>query len=189
MAKSNKSLVNLALGGNKKATPAKKKEVVIEKKLTPEEEKELKDEERDLKAKETVKNLLDGAEISLTPKVKENDDLLEVDETQVKSADWLQDQVALLTSENELLKGELAVAKGDYQRIFSENQRVKSGAGVQNDEELKKGVLTIFHEIQSQYMKNPGFRPDGIPNFFILPVAFINRLIVFFPFLAKEKRF
>ena len=58
-----------------------------------------------------------------------------------------------------------------------------------NDEELKKGVLTIFHEIQSQYMKNPGFRPDGIPNFFILPVAFINRLIVFFPFLAKEKRF
>ena len=181
MAKSNKSLVNLALGGNKKATPAKKKEVVVEKKLSPE-------EERDLKAKETVKNLLDGAEINLTPKPKE-EDLLEVDETQVKSADWLQDQVALLTSENELLKGELAVAKGDYQRIFNENQRVKAGADVQNDEELKKGVLTIFHEIQSQYMKNPGFRPDGIPNFFILPVAFINRLIVFFPFLAKEKRF
>ena len=181
MAKSNKSLVNLALGGNKKATPAKKKEVVVEKKLSPE-------EERDLKAKETVKNLLDGAEINLTPKPKE-EDLLEVDETQVKSADWLQDQVALLTSENELLKGELAVAKGDYQRIFNENQRIKAGAGVQNDEELKKGVLTIFHEIQSQYMKNPGFRPDGIPNFFILPVAFINRLIVFFPFLAKEKRF
>lgn len=181
MAKSNKSLVNLALGGNKKATPAKKKEVVVEKKLSPE-------EERDLKAKETVKNLLDGAEIDLTAKPKE-EDLLEVDETQVKSADWLQDQVALLTSENELLKGELAVAKGDYQRIFNENQRIKAGAGVQNDEELKKGVLTIFHEIQSQYMKNPGFRPDGIPNFFILPVAFINRLIVFFPFLAKEKRF
>ena len=182
MAKSNKSLVNLALGGNKKTTPAKKKEVVIEKKLTPE-------EERDLKAKETVKNLLDDAEISLTPKVKENDDFLEVDETQVKSADWLQDQVALLTSENELLKGELAVAKGDYQRIFNENQRIKAGEGLQNDDELRKGVLTIFHEIQSQYMKNPGFRPDGIPNFFILPVAFINRLIVFFPFLAKEKRF
>ena len=81
MAKSNKSLVNLALGGNKKATPAKKKEVVVEKKLSPE-------EERDLKAKETVKNLLDGAEINLTPKPKE-EDLLEVDETQVKSADWL----------------------------------------------------------------------------------------------------
>ena len=80
MAKSNKSLVNLALGGNKKATPAKKKEVVVEKKLSPE-------EERDLKAKETVKNLLDGAEIDLTPKPKE-ESLLEVDETQVKSADW-----------------------------------------------------------------------------------------------------
>ena len=77
----------------------------------------------------------------------------------------LQDQVALLTSENELLKGELAVAKGDYQRIFNENQRIKAGAGVQNDEELKKGVLTIFHEIQSQYMKILGSDPMVYPIF------------------------
>jgi hypothetical protein len=185
MAKSNKGLVNLALGGNKKTTPAKKKEVVVEKKLTPE-------EERDLKAKETVKELLSDVDLSITTKPKE-DDLLEVDDTAPNPPNgnnvWLQEQVAALTSENELLKGELAVAKGDYQRIFNENMRIKAGEGLQNVDELKRGVLTVFHEIQSQYMKNPGFTPYGTPNFVIVPAAFLNRLIVFFPFLAKEKRF
>jgi len=179
MATSNKSLVSLAKG--KKTAPAIKKEKVVEKILS-------KDEERDLKAKETVKELLTDVELDLT--VKPKDELLEVEnEEQAKGGEWLQEQVALLSSENELLRIENQTLKGDYQKMLNENMAIKSGAGIQGDNEVKNGVLTIFHEIQSQYMKNPGFTPYGTPNFVIVPAAFINRLIVFFPFLAKEKRF
>ena len=183
MAKNSK-LISMATGGTKKPV---QKEVVkkvkeIVKTLTP-------DEERDLKAKETVKSLLDGVDLDITPKEKKEEELLEVDSVVSQNSDWLQEQVALLASENEILKAEAAVAKADYQRIFAENQAIKNGAGIQGDAELKNGILTIFHELQSQYLKNPGMTPYGSPNFVIVPPAFINRLIVFFPFLAKEKRF
>lgn len=183
MAKNSK-LISMATGGTKKPV---QKEVVkkvkeIVKTLTPE-------EERDIKAKETVKSLLDGVELDIVPKEKKEDELLEVDSSTTQNSEWLQEQVALLASENELLKHDFAVAKSDYQRIFAENQAVKSSAGIQSDDDMKNGLLTVFHELQSQYMKNPGFTPYGTPNFVIVPAAFINRLIVFFPFLAKEKRF
>jgi hypothetical protein len=180
MAKSTKQLVNLAKGV-KKVTPVKK-EVVPEKVLTPA-------EERDIKAKEVVKELLSDSDVDLTLTPKPKEDLLEVEEEPTGSDIWLQEQVAALTSENQLLKGELEVMKVDFQKMLNENQRVKSGAGVQNDGELKNGILTIFHEIQSNYMKNPGLTPYGTPNFVIVPPAFLNRLIVYFPFLQKEKRF
>ena len=109
-----------------------------------------------------------------------------------KDNEWLQEQVSLLASENQNLRNDLQVAKADYTRIFNENQHLKSGGGGSSDEELKRGVLTIFHEIQSNYMRNPGFTTSptlGTPNFVIVPAAFLNRMIQFFPFLAKEKRF
>lgn len=180
MAKS--SLVKLATGG-KKTTPVKKEEKkVVEKKLTP-------DEERDLKAKERVKELLQGVDLSLEK--KNEDELLEMDEpqTMVEGKDWLQEQVSLLASENELLKIDLANAKEGYAKMFEELQKVKANGGAQGDSELMKGILTIFHELQSNYVKNPGNRQDGIPNFVIVPPAFLNRLIMFFPFLQQEKRF
>jgi hypothetical protein len=191
MAKSNKQLVNLAKGSIKKPV-AEKVVKVAEKVLTP-------DEERDLKAKETVKSLLDGVDLSIT---KPKEDLLEVadDDTPPIPGDggdiWLQEQVAALTSENENLRNELSVAKSDYQRIFNENQQIKNGLGVQTDGDLKNGILTIFHELQSNYMKM-GFSsaprqeviPQGEPNFRIAPAAFINRLIMYFPFLKDQKRF
>lgn len=177
------SLVKLATG-SKKITPVKeKKETVIEKKLSPE-------EERNMKAKETVKNLLDG--VNFNPEEKK-DELLEVaNEPVSKDNEWLQEQVSLLASENQNLRNDLQVAKADYTRIFNENQHFKSGSNGSSDEELKRGVVTIFHEIQSNYMRNPGFTTSptlGTPNFVIVPAAFLNRMIQFFPFLAKEKRF
>lgn len=177
------NLVKLATGSNKKVTPVKKAEKVVEKKLTPE-------QERDIKAKETVKNLL--GDVDLTLKTK-SEDLFEIDTPPKEGGDimWLQEQVALLSSENQNLRNDLQVAKTDYTRIFNELQNLKGGGGL-NDDNLKKGVLTIFHEIQSNYMKNPGFTTQptiGTPNFVIVPAAFLNRLIQFFPFLANEKRF
>ena len=183
MAKSTKQLVKLATGGAKKPAPVKKEEVVPEVVLT-------KEEERDLKAKEVVKELLSDSEVDLTLTPKPKDDLLEVEEQEPTGNDiWLQEQVAALTSENEVLRGELEVMRVDFQKMLNENQRIKSGAGVQNDGELKNGILTIFHEIQSNYLKNPGLTPYGTPNFVIVPPAFLNRLIVYFPFLQNEKRF
>ena len=182
MAKSTKQLVNLAKGGAKKPAPVKK-EVVPEVVLT-------KEEERDLKAKEVVKELLSDSDVDLTLTAKPKEDLFELEDQEPTSGDiWLQEQVAALTSENAILKSELDVMRVDFQKMLNENQRVKSGAGLQNDGELKKGVLTIFHEIQSNYLKNPGLTPYGTPNFVIVPPAFLNRLIVYFPFLQGEKRF
>jgi hypothetical protein len=181
----NKKLITLATGGTKKATHKEvvKKEKVVEKVLSP-------DEQRDLKAKETVKELLDGVELDIT---KPKEELLEMDngssDEQARGDDWLQEQVALLTSENEILRIEANAAKADYQKMLAENQAIKAGAGIQGNDELKTGILTIFHEIQSNFMKNPGFTPHGTPNFVIVPAAFLNRLIVFFPFLQREKRF
>jgi hypothetical protein len=176
----NGNLLKLAKGtSEKKATPAKKATKVVEKKLTPE-------EQRNLKAKETVKNLLDGVDLEITTKKEE---LLEVEE-EPKSGDiWLQEQVALLASENEILKTELMVAKNDFQKLLAENQALKNGGGAQNDGNIKAGVLTLFHEIQSNYIKM-GFDPlTHNPNLIIPPAAFMNRMILFFPFLQQEKRF
>lgn len=179
MAK-NSNLIKLAKGSDKKATPAKKAVVKeVEKVLTPE-------EARDVKAKEKVKELLEGVDLSL--KSKNNDELLEVEE-EPKGSEWLQEQVSLLASENQILKNELDMAKDGYAKIFAENQRIKSGTGIADDGEIKGQVIKLYHELQSNYMNMGKDQYTGEPNFRIVPGSFLNRLILFFPFLQKEKRF
>lgn len=173
----NSKLLNLAKGGNKKAPPAKKTVVKkIEKVITPE-------EQRDLKAKAKVKELLEG--VNLTSSEKQPDDLIEITKEEQHGSDWLQEQVSALSSENELLKVDLITAKNDYQKLLS----TKQGVSTQDDGTLKTGVLTIFHEIQSKYLQNPGNTQYGTPNFVIVPPAFLNRMIMYFPFLQQEKKF
>ena len=176
----NSKLVNLAKGSDKKSPPAKKT-VVKKEVITPE-------EQRDLKAKAKVKELLEGVSFE-PPTNKKEDDLLEITKEEQHGTDWLQEQVAALSSENELLKFDLATAKDNYAKIFDENQRIKTGGNIQDDGALKTGILTVFHEIQSNYVKNPGNTQYGTPNFVIVPPAFLNRMIMYFPFLQQEKRF
>jgi len=181
MAKSN--LIKLAKGTTKKAEPAKKAEKKeVEKPLTPA-------EERDLKAKAKVEELLQ--DVSLVPQSKEEDKgdetLIELDE--VKGTDWLTEQVTALNAENDLLKADLAIAKEDYRRIFEENQRIKSGAGISDDGEIKTKVVELFNELQNNYISMGVNQMTGAPNFIIRPVGFMNRMIVFFPFLQKIKKF
>lgn len=135
-----KNIVKLAKGGGKKPTPAKKP---AEKKLTPA-------EERDIKAKEKVKQLLQ--DVPLVPKEKD-EVILEIDENPdgEKNVDWLGEQVATLTAENESLKIEIDVAKVDYKKIFDELQRIKSGAAVVADER----IFPIFNELQNEYLRYP----------------------------------
>lgn len=182
-----KSLVKLAKGMGKSTQVKKPENKVVEKPKTLE-------EERDLKAKAKVIELLQ--DVDLEPKKVKNEEIFEFSNEEMKGKDWLQEQVGLLSSENELLKNDLANAKNDYAKIFAENQQLKSGGSIQNDSEIKETITKIFHELQSNYM-NMGTNstprqeviPAGTPNFRIAPIAFMNRLIMYFPFLQKEKRF
>lgn len=175
------SLIKLATGGNKKTVPVKKAVAkVAEKVLTPE-------EARDVKAKEKVKELLEGVNLSLKP-VNKEDELFEI-ENEPKGSEWLQEQVSLLASENQNLKNELEVAKESYTRIFTEFQNIKGGAGIVDDGVLKSQVVKLFHEIQSNYVNMGKNQYTGEPYFRIVPGAFLNRMIQFFPFLQQEKKF
>lgn len=183
MAKSN--LIKLAKGGkttkNKPTSTKPVVKVVVEKALTPE-------EERDLKAKEKVKELL--SDVTLVP--QSTDEVLEIEESkkEPEGLEWLTEEVAKLTAENEQLKS-------DYSKLLDENRRLKNGnpAIVANetepiDENLVKGKLVqLFNELQANYMRNPGVSQFGTPNFIIYPLAFMERMVMFFPFLGKEKRY
>lgn len=186
MATENKKLLNLAKGkkNNSENTKiVKEKDKVVEIKLTPE-------QERDIKAKETVKNLLDSVDLEIANK---KEDLFEIESVETEESKsnniWLQEQIELLTSENQLLKTDLNVARGDFQKLLNEVQHLKNNPAVNNDNNIKNGVLSLFHEIQSNYIKM-GFDPvTHNPNLIIPPAAFMNRMILFFPFLQNEKRF
>ena len=178
------NLVKLAKG--KKETPVaptvKKEEVKVpEKVLTPE-------EERDLKTKAKVDELLDG--IKLTSDTEEKkEDLLEVveEDEEPKGVEWLEEQMSRLTEENEKLKAEANLAKEDYSKLFAAFQQQK-GAVVLNDNPnasdtlLKAKIVQLFNEIQANHLSLGH-------NFIIVPQAFLNRLILFFPFLDEQKRF
>ena len=184
MATKKDNLVKLAKGGKKvsSAAPAVKKEEVIvpEKVLTPE-------EERDLKTKAKVDELLDGVKLTLEPEKKE--DLLEVaeDDDEPKGIEWLEEQMSRLTEENEKLKAEANLAKEDYEHLYSTFQQQKNGVVLNDnpnasDTLLKTKVVQLFNEIQANHLALGH-------NFIIVPVAFLNRLILFFPFLDEHKRF
>jgi hypothetical protein len=178
------NLVKLAKG--KKETPVapvvKKEEVkALEKVLTPE-------EERDLKTKAKVDELLDGVKLTLEPEVKK-DDLLEVveDDDEPKGVEWLEEQMSRLTEENEKLKAEANLAKEDYSKLFIAFQQQKNGVVLNDspnasDTLLKTKIVQLFNEIQANHLALGH-------NFIIVPVAFLNRLILFFPFLDDQKRF
>ena len=173
-------LIKLSKGDNKTKTPIVKKTVekkVIEKKITPA-------EERDIKTKAKVEELL--KDVELTP--KKDDELLEVSSTESKNdVEWLGEQVSKLSEENERLRSEAALAKEDYNKILADFQKLKKGDGIVltntiDDSALKTKIVQLFGEIQANYLSMGR-------NFVIVPAAFLNRLILFFPFLGNDKKF
>jgi len=176
-----KNLIGLAKSGGNKTTPLKKTvEKKVEKPKTPA-------EERDIKAKARVEELLQ--DVQLSPEKKE--DLLELEEEQTpKGAEWLEEQVTLLSEENDLLRSELALAKADYAKIFEENQRIRNGAGIaSNDSALQAKVIELFNELQDNHIKLGTDPNSRIGNFRIYCPGFLNRMINFFPFLASVRKY
>jgi len=172
-----KDVIGLAKSGTATAKkpaarkPAAKKPVV--KQPTAE-------EIRDQKAKAKVEELLQDSPITTFDK---KDDLLELDEPtkeEPKGVEWLEEQVTLLNQQKEALSAELGVVK-------AENQALKLGGG-SNDGEVTKVVVQLFDELQENFVRM-GVDNRGMGNFRIYTPGFLNRMIKFFPFLEKHKRY
>lgn len=185
-------LMGIAKGKDKKPEkPANTKKPVVKKEV---EKPKTPAEERDIKAKQKVQELLKDVDLTLDKTAESDDELLEVAESEKPvdvSLEWLEEQITSLSEVNEGLRIENAQMKEDYRRIFEENQRIKNGAGItmnNDDSALKQSISKLFNEIQTNYLAM-GKDMNGFPNLVLPPVAFMNRLIMFFPFLQNEKRF
>lgn len=187
MAANTKKLLNIAKGknkGNDKLILKEKQQIKTNEIVKP----KSPEEERNLKAKQKVEELLQ--EINLNSETKK-DDLLEISIDKPisnfnKGNDWLSEQVSILTEENERLSIEAEQAKNDYKMIFEKLQSIKGEP--QNNDNTKALIYKLFNEIQDNYinMYDPGTGKSGLV---IAPVAFMNRLIMFFPFLESEKKY
>ena len=169
MTTTKNDVVSLAKKTTTKKTAAKS----VAKKTTA---KKSAAEERDLKAKKTVEKLLEDSPIITLDKKEE---LLEFDESsqEPNGIEWLEEQVTLLTQKNKALNLELNTIQ------------LKQNTGVSIDDgDVKKVVIQLFNELQENYIKM-GVDKQGMGNFRIYTPGFLNRMIKFFPFLEKVKRY
>lgn len=192
MATKNNDVVALAKGtaskkpAKRKTTrkPAAKKTTrkPAAKKAAPKEELVLTPEqERDLKAKAKIEELLE--DVQLTP--KKDEDLLILDETpetpEPKGIEWLEEQLSLITQDNERLKAENDV-------LVVENQQFRQGTPVVNNEVTVK-VVELFDELQNNHIKMGNNPQTGVGNFRIYCPGFLDRMQKFFPFLTEYRKY
>lgn len=170
-----KNLTKLA----KKSTATKKTSTTTASKTksndqaTKEKKSDAKD--RDTRAKQKVEELLRDVKLTKT----DDDDLLVVDNKgDEKSVQWLEEQATLLSNEVEKLRSELA----------EEKKKNKELAESGNSNAIKNSIIHLFNELQDNHIK-AGYDSMGRPNFIIRPIAFMNRMVMFFPFLEKIKKF
>lgn len=109
--------------------------------------------------------------------------------------EWLEEQIQLLTQESDQLRDELMQARNEYDNLYTAMQNngmmpqeVQMQYGQGNDA-VKMGVLALFNELQQNLLAMGVNQETGVPNFQIYPVGFLNRMMVFFPFLENEKRY
>lgn len=133
-------------------------------------------DERALKAKETVNKLLD--EVSLINKKEES----KPQSTEIKKGtEWLEEQLQILTEKNEVLEKEAVIAKDNYRKIFEDYQKLKQSKADETSPEKQK-VLQLFNELQDNYGRLG-------QNFRVYFPAFLNRMVMFFPFLSNHKKY
>lgn len=196
-----KKLVNLVKGNggkkspasaNKQVKPTEKQQHIVKKKvvekppvakvLTPE-------EERDLKAKQKVEELL--CDVEFLPKTEES--VVDVNKSVVETKtvndgiEWLEEQVNLLTEENQTLKKELSQAKEDYSRLYNEfRTKVGGSTNEMYSQTTERNVLTLFEEFQNNYL---GRNPENQRYDFIYMDKLLKKFLSVFPFLDKYRRF
>lgn len=179
MANKKNNLISLATGRKKKTTVTKKSPRVVEKKKTTPEE------DRNIKAKQTVEKLLEG--VSLIP--KENEDSFELDIEAKKNVgeEWLQEQVALLGSENENLRIELANAKDNYAKLFAQTQGSKgNNSNSLMQETITQNVLILFNELQNNLLGNNAEKTIWTT---VNISHLLKKMLLMFPFTVEIKKF
>lgn len=97
-----------------------------------------------------------------------------------EGVDWLEEQLIQLGEESKSLRKELDAANT---KLSSLNDSV---FGYNSTVEL--GVIELFNELQLGYM-SAGFNQHNQPNFYVNFPAFLNRMILFFPFLENHKKY
>ena len=158
-----KNLASLAKGKTKtKTATTKSKQLTVTSDVN----------DRDLKVKLKVEELLQ--DIKLT----KSDDVQTIPERNEDSGsvEWLEEQLQVLIERNEQLQIEIKQLK--------ENSNPNSSS----DSLLYEKVIELFGELQNGYVE-AGFNQYNQPNFFVRFPAFLNRMILFFPFLEKYKTF
>jgi hypothetical protein len=151
------NVIGLAKGTGKRGRPPKLKSGVKPKSITDMINDD--DMDKDAKAKKTVENLLKDSTIEnvlkdeVTPSVKD-----------VKSVEWLEEQVELLSKENESLKKEL------------------NNGG----DNLKRNLTDIFLELQAYMLK---FNKPQQPYSKVKIDYLLNLMLKKFDFLKQVKRF
>lgn len=123
------------------------------------------EDDRDIMVKKKVEELL--GDIDLTNKQKE--EVNKIGDKHEVGIKWLKDQMSDLSKENDKLRKELAESKSS------------------KGDNVKTNVIKLFNEIQENYIKM-GKNSYGRSNLVIPPLAFMNRLIIFFPFLKQFKK-
>lgn len=161
-----KNMASLAKGKvQPNAQPKKTVKTIVE----PKKEIISVEDERNAKVKKKVEELL--IEVDLTTNqnknVNKDDEIIEIVDEQ--GVDWLREQITLLSEANEDLREKLA----------NKNDGV--------DKSIKMNVIGLFNEIQDNYIKM-GKNMYGQPNLILNPNQFIDRMMVFFPFLKEIRR-
>jgi hypothetical protein len=171
----NKKLISLATN---------KKNVVKNPETLDTTKKTSVEEDRNIKAKQTVKKLLEGT--SLLPKDKEKT-IETIPQVKKEGLEWLQDQLALLSSENENLRNELVVAKEDYGKIFEQIQKIKGGNSNEYlDATINQNIILLFTDLQNNLLGN---NAQGVRWEFTYIKPLLNKMLLMFPFTANIKKF
>ena len=175
--KTNKKLIILAKGDSKKSTSvAKKPEVVVVKEKILSQE-----EERDIKAKKRVEELLKNTNLIPTEKKEELFEISPTTESK-EGTIWLEEQITLLSSENEALKIELATAKEDYVKIFARS----NNSNEFSNETINQNILLLFNELQNNLLGN---NPQRTVWTTVSIKHILNQMLAMFPFTAQNKRY
>jgi len=144
----------------------------------------------DSKAKERVNKLLNDVDLTL----KENEsDTLVLDDKNMKSLEWLQEQNQRLSEENEELKKDAEVAKENYKKLHSQYKELIDNGGEKKQEKdlvpdsmLKNGVTELFNEFQKNFL---GQNPEKTRYTEIKLKHLMTKMVNKFPFLKELKRF
>lgn len=145
--------------------------------------------DKNQKAKETVEKLLN--DVDLSPKKKEQ---VTEEIKKIEGSEWLEEQVSILTEENEKLRKESEEAKINYKKLYNNYQTIKSGNVNSNnsnnvlipDSELTNNIKAIFNELQKNML---GQNPERKRYSDVKIAHILKKFIEYFPFIKEIKRF